>query len=391
MNPSHIKTTLDTFTSHLRLDRERYTLTDVARKYVALGVNVVPTQWVYDVVASDYALLALKTHNPPLNEYADPRAAPLDVATFSEIIKNGFDAKRSAALLESAAEFQAFVDSVVFPPPQAGGKQKEKWIEASRTDKWKDVALFLSQNYKEHTQFDALLKRITDQKDVSDLRKRMRAYKPTDKRVLAVEMGRFIASLQLNDVFVEHVEAAVAASTTTPTKADTMNDSVVVAADATTNKPFTFTEADALFSLCAFKTQMEDYRKRAGLGVIVEPKRIAHQMFCAAICQAIPTELLLRSQQRLEPIKGEAETNLVLDIAQTDAFDTKRLEEALPLSRRAQCVAQACNKWTWSARVLVSYVIDPKSHMSQREYARFERLMSHDDKGEQAFIHALLK
>lgn len=391
---SHIKGVLDAFASHLRLDRERFALTDVARKYLALGTNVVPTQWVYDAISSDYALLALKTHNPPLGEYADPRAAPVDVVTFAEIVKHGFDAKKNAKLIESAAEFARFKDSALAPAKP--GQEQERWVEAARTDKWKDVALYLGLNYKEHTQFDALLKQITGQQDVSDLRKRMRAYKPDDKRALAAEMGQFIAAVELADSFVESVESATAPAGPVADSKQSLSIPPALRAggmETTPSKNIAFTAAtpsDETKSVASLKSAMEAYRKRAGLGVIVDTKRVAHQMVCSALNQEHDA-LLTRSQQRLEPLKGDEEHALVLDIVQSDALDDTRLRKALPLSQRAQCVALACNKWTWEPRTLLAYMVDPKENMDTRSYARFEKLLANNTNPETPFLQALFE
>lgn len=360
----HIKRTLDAFSAHLGLKHEDTTLSELAHKYLALGTNIVETRWVYDAVASDYALLSLKTYNPPLQEYAHPRAAPLDVATFVALIEAGYSDKSKR---DNLKEFERFVDEVV---QRKSAHKGERWVDACRADKWRDVATFLALNYMEHPKLDALLKATWSNNDVSELRKRMRSFKCADKRQLAREMASLISSLELNDAFVDAYESVNATdSKPTEKQADIVYEAVSKTIQWEPTHPL-----DVKETIETFKPHTEAYRKRACVGATVDCKRIAQQMICASLPLENADFVLLRSQQKLTPLV-ESERSVVADMVKTsNVVNDDTLKDALLHSVIAQNVSQACNRWTWAPRTLLAYMVDPKGHMDARSYARYQRL-----------------
>lgn len=369
---SHIKGVLDSFARHLRIRRSEGDVTRIAQMYLALGCNVVPTQRVYDAISSDYELLALKTQNPPLSDYAHTKRAPVDPETFVEIIKEGYSKQKG-----TYSEFDSFVDAVVLNT-FANEEAPEKWIEACRKDKWKDVALFLSLNYKENPKFHTLLKTIIGQEDVTTLRKRLLDYKPIDKNAFAEDMTKLIKSIQISDEAFSSSSLFVEEETIPSIKKSPppfVEQSLLIEVDSSA-----FSESNKTGMIIT--PVMEVYRKRAGLPAIIEPKRIAKQMIAASLIfenstsesVVYPSGVLLRSQTKLEPLLLEEEKALVSEFIQSNLFDSKVIQKALLNSKRAQIVAQACNQKKWDAKTLLAYVIDPKSQMDERSYAKWSKI-----------------
>lgn len=367
---SHIKGVLDSFARHLRIRRSEGDVTRVAQMYLALGCNVVPTQRVYDAISSDYELLKLKTQNPPLSDYAHTKRAPVDPVVFVEIIKEGYSKQKG-----TYSEFDSFVDAVVLNS-SANTEVPEKWIEACRKDKWKDVALFLSLNYKENPKFHTILKTIVEQEDVAMLRKRLLDYKPLDKNAFAEDTAKLIKSIRISDeAFVSSSFIEEETKQALPSPPPFVEQSLLIETDSSSSE-------SSRIGVIEMTPVMEVYRKRAGLPAIIEPKRIAKQMVAASLIFTnsnadsitYPNGVLLRSQTKLEPLLLEEEKELVSEFIQSNLFDSKVIQKALLNSKRAQIVAQACNRKKWDARTLLAHVMDPKSQMDDRSFAKWSKM-----------------
>lgn len=393
MSVPHIKGVLDSFASHLRIRREEGDVTEIAQKYLALGCNVVPAQLIYESISSDYKWIEMKTHSPPLAVYSDQKQAPLDVETFVGIISNGYtDSVRS-----KTPTFLDFVDSVVLPNFMSGDPSTlERWVEASRKDKWKDAALFVGLNYKENPKFHTLLKAIVgethDAVDVSKLYKSMIDYKPKDRKLLGQDMAKIIKSIQFKQEFVNAVDDE-------PTFIPNAVTPIIIreAPRVETALEFIAFRVGIVDDIESLRTPvMEAYRKRAGLGAVVDTKRIAQQMVAASLVEkrqvdTLPNGLLTRSQARLEPLQGPHERALVAEILQReDVFSTKTIQTALLASDYAKQIANTCNQKMWDARVLISYMTDPEKHMDERTFARWSKLDKPTSGGEDVFLGLLL-
>lgn len=367
---SHIKGVLQDFSDHIRLSDA--TPTEIVQKYLALGCNVVPTQCVYDSISSDYKWIEMRTHNPPVHTYANEKTAPIDIATFTEVIKQGYPSTIQKQVL---GEFNHFVDTVILAPQ--GRLDQERWIEACRKDKWRDVALFLGLSYKENPKFYQLLKTITESDNVSSLHKSMVEYKPRDKQTMASDIATLIKSIQLPPSFVDALDTA---PHMTP---NTQSPTPLVSQTQVGPTQFKFVQSEQPNVVIPIETLrtpvMEAYRKRAGLTPIVETKRIAQQMLVAALgdsinVEDIPKAILLRSQSRIEPLKTQEEHELVSDIIQSNLISVDTLEKALLLSNQVKQITDVCNQKKWEARNLLACLVQPKDYMDERTLHRFGRI-----------------
>lgn len=393
---SNIKGVLDSFASHLRIRRNEGDVTEIAQKYLALGCNVVPAKLVYESISSDYQWLEMKTHNPPLAVYADQKHAPLDVETFVGILSQGYS---SDTVKGRFPVYSDFVDSVVLPHFLGSEYESmERWVEACRKDKWKDAALFLGLNYREHPKFRLLLETITKNDtnvDVPDLHKSMLDYKPRDKILLAQDMGKIIKSIKLSQDFIESLEdlenagsLALDSLEIIPVKVDPVEKKYAL--EFTASTVMRGEEIDSLRT-----PVMETYRKRAGLAAVVDTKKIAQQMVAAAFIQDgsawdVPATVLTVRQSRIEPLKSEQEYALVFEILKReDVISTKSLQAALRASEKAKQIASVCNQKTWDPRTLISYMIEPEKHMNERVFAKWSKMEKSLEQDKSTFLHIL--
>ena len=374
---AHIKSVLiEGFAKHLKIrdiqsnDGDAFALTLLAKKYLALGVNVVPTQRVYDAISSDYALLSMRTHYPPLAAYSEPTNAPIDPVTFAEIVKQGFgpSGKKHAHLIESSIEFNRFVDLITQRAPD-----QESWVDVCRKDKWKDVALFLGLNYKENPCFYKILKAVSEKDDVSELNKHMLAYKPRNMQALEKEMVAFIQSIDLPVEFCDQIFSASIASDS-PLVSATKGIEPRQVEEKGGKKSVILSHLEPQNNLEDLRERMEPYRRRAGLPVVVDTKRIAQQLVYAALGEDIPANLLTKSQRALIPIAGEEEETLVMDIIQSEALDEETLKKIIASSQKANKVIDAANRREWDTRVLLQHAIQPARFLDERTLARFNKL-----------------
>ncbi len=126
MNP-----TLTTFAKHTRHSLPDESPTKLAQKWLALHIQSAPSALVYTRIAPDYALVNLRTFDPPLSAYT-ANAAP-DPATFVYIMKHGYP--RTTPI----AEFGAFRDEH-FPKPV----DQEAWVDYRRDTHWKERAYYMA-------------------------------------------------------------------------------------------------------------------------------------------------------------------------------------------------------------------------------------------------------
>lgn len=127
----HAGATLAAFAKHTRHSLQDESPSKLAQKWLALHVQSAPAALVYTHLAPDYALVNLRTFDPPLSAYT-ANAAP-DPATFVYIMKNGYP--RTTPIVE----FGAFRDEH-FPKPVG----QEAWVDYRRDTHWKERAYYMA-------------------------------------------------------------------------------------------------------------------------------------------------------------------------------------------------------------------------------------------------------
>jgi hypothetical protein len=123
--------TLKAFATHTRHEIDDESPSKLAQKWLAVHVRSAPAALVYTHISNDYALVNLRTHEPPLSSYH--MGAALDPATFVYVMKTGYPR------LQPIAEFGAFRDAL-FPKPA----DQEQWVDYYRDTHWKERAYYMA-------------------------------------------------------------------------------------------------------------------------------------------------------------------------------------------------------------------------------------------------------
>jgi hypothetical protein len=197
------------FAKHTKQSEEDIANTSkLAQKYIAVHVTLAPTPLVYNCIASDYKLLELRTHNPPLDHY---QQESIDVPTFVHITKNGFQNLQESIENENKWQFYSFFKETVFPKPVG----EEVWKSYYKPDLWKERAYFLALNCNNKAQFGSLIRAIHAEnnnngaaapidKDVANqlISKLIRFTKDNTHILVNIdptEIGEMIAQIQLKE------------------------------------------------------------------------------------------------------------------------------------------------------------------------------------------------
>ena len=305
------ETTLKKFGVHTGHSKKEMTdATKLAQKYLAVHSRIVPAAVVYPYIASDYSLLSLKTHTPPLESYSTE--AMVDIPSYVYLMKNGY--KNEPMSAEVASQFPAlshFRDTMT-PKPLG----EEQWCDYERTDHWKTRAHFMALNYKNMPEFHNLIGAIcaedatTNGTEVSDFYTRLTEYKPLHD-IQAAEVGSIISQLNVDHLGLlpaqKHIVCAelgeeVVSDETYGDFADKKSP-IVFVAEAPAEKSaldWNAIQQDAL---------VQDYRKRAGLNVTFSPKKIVKQMIFSSLGLPITAQIIPKNRplsEALPPVEKDA-------------------------------------------------------------------------------------
>lgn len=202
---------LAAFAKHTRQSEEdAANISKLAQKYIAVHVTLAPTPLVYNCIASDYKLLELRTHNPPLQHY---QQESMDVPTFVHITKNGFQNLHESIEHENKWQFYSFFKETVFPKPVG----EEAWKSYHKPDLWKERAYFLALNCNNKAQFGTLIRAIhaenndnVDKDMANQLISKLSQFTRDNTHILVnidpTEIGEMIAQIQLKEEAAEQVQ-----------------------------------------------------------------------------------------------------------------------------------------------------------------------------------------
>jgi len=113
-------------------------LTNLAKKYLAVHCSLAPMPLVYAHVADDYALLELRTHQPNIHHYSQVGSFQPDL--FVKIMRDGYAHLRGPINVEHRPSLSYFMDTL-FPQP-GGAEEWQAWHDDQ--DNWKKRALFMA-------------------------------------------------------------------------------------------------------------------------------------------------------------------------------------------------------------------------------------------------------
>ncbi len=314
---------LESFAVSARIDGED--ATQIARKYLAVHVSLVPTQLSYAMIASDYQALDIRT---PLAHYATQCPDP---ATFVQLMQT--------SEYTGCKTLSHFV-SAVFP-------QQISWKRAiDKSMDWKNNAFFLALNARGSPRFRDLIKAIDASNNNSnnnttsndnnskssnnnylDIANAMIKYQfapTTHEQELAVDIGRIIATVSLDS---------------SADSAYIIADEVPVDSPLLVAGRWLDTNDEGKKSIESLECDLEGYRKRALLPPTIPTLKIAKQFVLAymnADIKSIPPSVLVRHQKQLTK---PDDMRLLSEIIRTREFQS--IKEHLKFEESPTCVALA--------------------------------------------------
>jgi len=355
----HVKDVLSKFARNTRMSvSECGNLTKVAQKWLTLHVNVVPVEQVYSSIASDYRVMRMRTHSPPLHAYSNQNG-DIDIPTFL------FVTSHADAVKTDTPGFEAFKDCVL---PRPVGE--EAWHALERADQWKEVAYYLALNATKRPQFGALIESIYHYPKT--------AWLPTENNEphrIYDAMQKFNADeLIASDIddIISQIELSNDALDITP-----VTNNVVVKVEPIPE----INESVSTISLTApssanttldgLRPSMEAYRRRAGLIATFDTQKLAKQMIYATMgctVHQIPPNVLARYQDELMPITDSVERNVALEaldaFTNVPAFDPNK-------SVRGKVFATILKKDQWEPREFLKHVVCAGQYMNERASTRY--------------------
>jgi hypothetical protein len=361
---SHVSKVLKEFGEHVGVSDED-TLS-LARKYLALRINMAPTRMAYAYVANDYDLLELRVRDPPLASYAS-EAASIDVPAVIYMFKHGYHARDRDNHLANRSVAALVAGSAASPA----------------AERWKDVAYLYALNLRKTPQFYRFVEAIfkedpqNQQRNFGDVYERIKRFVPASREQLAADLGTLIASIQFelpDEVGDEEVvEAALV-----------MEDgSVSRTGSAQLERFVTVANPAATTGLDSLRAQLEPYRKRALLPALAPLTQVAAQMLLAGLGTAqgaLPKGVLHRNQKEL-PALLEGERPLLAAILGSTEF-------AAPLATKLdfkgdahiRALAKATNRYEWAdVGTLVRHLLEPDKLMDARTLQRFRATATGSD------------
>jgi hypothetical protein len=302
----------------------------VAQKWLAVHATLAPSPLVYAHVASDYALVNLRTHNPPLHAYT---RAPINVEAFVFVTKHGFSKVKPSVISARMPSFLQFCQEL-FPRPVG----EELWEEHYRGDTWKPMAYFLALNASNRADFYPLVEAIYtadlpkvcigDKDAAADLYTRIVRLKivtPT-----AEELGQLLTLVDLKEapvhvdqkdeiIQVNQVQDPIMAEN--PSQQNLVQERLAFAPMAAASAMDSVSWEDIRRN-----PFVQTYRKNAGLAVTYSPQKLVKQMILSRIglngkepvCAS-----LLGTHQTKFPVSSAnltAEWSFLMDCI--DAFET---------------------------------------------------------------------
>ena len=278
---------LTDFANHTRQsDAERSDLTSLCKKYLAVHCNLAPMPLVYAQIASDYKLLELRTHNPPIHHYA--RYNAFDPDTFVSIMRDGYAHCKGPIDTTKRPCLSYFVDSLF--PKAVGQEAWESWHNDD--DTWKQRAYFMALNCNEHADFYQIVskvlsssnQRLLEDKDAIDnMYTRLNVFKATMPACSAEEIGSIIKDLKMP----ETIDCGTCGGGKEKKKKEDEKEEPVEASlilfDIAQQPKLQFVASPPPPQAAGGQEAIQTYRKRLGLNVTFPPIRLAKQVLLSAM------------------------------------------------------------------------------------------------------------
>lgn len=278
---------LTDFANHTRQsDAERADLTSLCKKYLAVHCNLAPMPLVYAQIASDYKLLELRTHNPPIHHYA--RYNAFDPDTFVTIMRDGYAHCKGPIDTTNRPCLSYFVDNLF--PKAVGQEAWEAWQNDG--DTWKQRAYFMALNCNEHADFYQIVSKICfthgsgDKDAIDDLYSTLNSFKANMPACTAEEVGSIIKDLKMP----ETIDCGACGGGGKEKKKDEKEkeelvEASLILADIVQQPKLQFVASPPPPQAAGQEatSPIQTYRKRLGLNVTFPPIRLAKQVLLSAM------------------------------------------------------------------------------------------------------------
>lgn len=367
---------LANFAKHTRQsEAECKDLSKLAQKWLAIHTTIAKAQLVYAHVASDYALVNMRTHNPPLTNYM---RAGFDVDTFVFVLQNGLESNKPIAVDESMPSFAYFCETL-FPKPVG----EESWEAYERNDHWKKAAYFLSLSA---AQYYPLVEAIyfadkpaaarlqrAEKDEVSDLYTHINRF-ATDKLKTVppspAEIGKIISLIHIEEPRVVVINSAPLPPVAAAYDEQQMECELAflpVSSDANGSQQ--------QWSAIRKDKFVQEYRKSAGLNATYPPQKIVKQMILSSLGfkgnEPVCASLLSQHQKEFAQVNPAAWSELMSAVTCFDSNPASLLDAKRPALIAYAPLASSLDPHVFLHNVLTLYYAARTEPISDRAKIRY--------------------
>ncbi len=276
---------LASFAAHTRQsEEERQDVAGLLKKYVAVHIA---GPVVYSHIASDYNVLSLRTHTPPLQSYG---MQPIDTATFLNCMKHVDPSPETARHMHA---FGHFCDTL-FPVPVG----QEAWIEYERKEEGqKKRAYFIALNFKDRPNFYNIVNSIAgggeSKPTVDRIYSQLCKYNVPKHLVphVAEEIGTMLSTVSLPEK-MEPIECAEHGKRETEEEAEEREERPHVEA-----RQIEFVNSSISVQVSAEHPLIDDYRRKVVLPPTFPRSKLVKQMILSSI-NVLADERIMAANQR---------------------------------------------------------------------------------------------
>ncbi len=351
---------LHKFANHTRQSYdEAKDVSKLAQKWLAVHTTLVQAPLVYAHIASDYALLNLRTHSPPLSHYA---RAGMDVDAFVYCVKNGLKSNKPIDA-KAAPVFAQFCDSL-FPKPVG----EEAWEKYERSDHWKKAAYFLALNASQPSHFYPMVEAIyfedrpliarasrAEKDEVADLFTRINRF---SRMPAPVEIASLISQISIEHNVIVNKTIDAKATATTSSDSEEAEGPLIIAEAEQDQLQLAVSKVESKQTWNDIRKDafIQDYRKRAGLSATVPPQKLVKQMVLSLLgfkgTEPVCASLLLQHQDEFVQVTPDAWPTLAAALMCFEKDPVKLLD-----AKRPALVAYAQLASSLDSRVFLNDVL----------------------------------
>lgn len=324
---------------------------ELFRKYLAYHVKTVSTEFVYSQIGTDYALVKMKV---PVNNRT------IDVKSFLFICGNGLN-QEIVYPEKTLPLFTQFVETCL--PARPDGEQP--WQTISRSDKWKDRAMFLALAFKEDPEFYDVQSNLFPKLDPKKLLKQVQNM---DNRELSTEISKLIKMVNVDEELISemyYTATAEGGGETTSKKQVTKAFGPVLVQQGPAG--------GGGFDL----NLLEPFRKRSGLIATFDSTKLVKQFLLSSIgVETVQDVSILAKTQKatLAPVLPEERKQLAAPLLDACEFNRPLTAGSGGGPTVLTKLFKITARKEWTPQLLIKSCIFPEEHLSSLEVERLKRI-----------------